>query len=224
MTFSLIGRCAKTGHFGMVISSSSPAVAARCVHLRPGTGVVASQNVTDPALGNLVLDGMDAGRDAEQAVQSIVQQRPHIHYRQLMALGHSGKAAIFSGSQVLGCWGEAMGKNCAAAGNLLATERVPQVMVEAFEATEGELGFRLMRALRAGLDAGGEAGPVHSAGMKMSGDLSWPVADLRIDWSLDCPIAALEAAWDVYQPQMLDYVQRAIEPTQARSYGVPGDE
>lgn len=224
MTFSLIGRCAKTGHFGMVISSSSPAVAARCVHLRPGTGVAASQNVTDPALGPMLLDAMGGGLDAEQAIASVVGQRPHIQYRQLMALGHSGKAAIFSGSQVLGCWAEALGDNCAAAGNLLASEKVPRAMVDAFETAEGELGVRLMRALRAGLDAGGEAGPVHSAGVKMSGELSWPVADLRIDWSLDCPIAALEAAWAVYHPQMLDYVQRAIDPTQARSYGVPGDE
>ena len=51
MTFSLIARCARTDQFGMVISSSSPAVAARCAHVRAGVGVVASQNVTDPALG-----------------------------------------------------------------------------------------------------------------------------------------------------------------------------
>ena len=51
MTFSLVARCARTGMFGMVISSSSPAVAARCAHARAGVGVVASQNITDPALG-----------------------------------------------------------------------------------------------------------------------------------------------------------------------------
>ena len=54
--------------------------------------------------------------------------------------------------------------------------------------------------------------------------LSWPVADLRIDWTEDCPIAALEAAWAVYAPQMAAYVQRAEDPTAAPSYGVPGDE
>ena len=56
MTFSLVARSPATGEFGIVISSSSPAVAARCAHARAGTGVVASQNITDPALGRLVLD------------------------------------------------------------------------------------------------------------------------------------------------------------------------
>lgn len=224
MTFSLIGRCAKSGQFGMVISSSSPAVAARCVHLRPGVGAVASQNVTDPALGGLVLDVMEGGLDAEQAIAVVTERRAHIEYRQLMALDGLGKSAIHSGRNVLGTWGEAKGDNCAAGGNLLASEQVPQMMVEAFQGATGDLGDRLMLALRAGLSAGGEAGPVHSAGLKVTGELSWPLVDLRVDWTLDCPITALEAAWAVYRPQMLDYVQRAKDPTRARSYGVPGDE
>ncbi|MFZ1663487.1 MAG: DUF1028 domain-containing protein, partial [Paracoccaceae bacterium] len=68
-------------------------------------------------------------------------------------------------------------------------------------------------------------GPVHSAGMKMADKLSWPVADLRCDWIDDgCPIDAVGRAWEVYRPQMMAYVQRANDPTQAPSYGVPGDE
>ena len=58
MTFSLVARDAASGAFGIVISSSSPAVAARCAHVRAGVGVVASQNVTNPALGPLVLDAL----------------------------------------------------------------------------------------------------------------------------------------------------------------------
>ena len=81
-----------------------------------------------------------------------------------------------------------------------------------------------MGALRAGLDAGGEAGPVHSAGLLLVDAQSWPLAELRIDWSDECPIAALEKAWSVYQPQMDAYVTRALDPRQAPSYGVPGDE
>ncbi|NJS40047.1 MAG: DUF1028 domain-containing protein, partial [Rhodobacteraceae bacterium] len=61
MTFSIVARCAKTGQFGMAISSSSPAVAARCAHVRAKVGAVASQNITDPALGPLVLDQLEAG-------------------------------------------------------------------------------------------------------------------------------------------------------------------
>lgn len=224
MTFSLVARCAATGQFGMVISSSSPAVAARCAHVRAGVGVVASQNVTDPALGPALLEAMAQGATAQQAMAKITSGRSHIDYRQLLAVDRVGSAAIHSGSQVLGLWGEAVGRDCAAGGNLLANTGIPAAMVSAFEGASGHLGDRLMTALTAGLAAGGEAGPVHSAGMKIADRLSWPLVDLRIDWTEDCPIAALATAWVVYRPQMMAYVQRAEDPTKAPSYGVPGDE
>ena len=223
MTFSLIARCARTGQFGMVIASSSPAVAARCAHVRAGVGAVASQNVTDPALGPLLLDRMQAGLSAPDALAHITANRPHIDYRQLLAIDAQGRSAIHSGHQVLGLWGEAMGTDCVAGGNLLAHDGIPAAMVTAFETTAGPLGNRLMAALEAGLSAGGEAGPVHSAGLKLADRLSWPLADLRIDWA-DDPITMLSAAWEVYHPQMQAYVQRATDPTQAPSYGVPGNE
>ena len=106
---------------------------------------------------------------------------------------------------------------------MLANPRVPQAMVDSFSAA-GDLGDRLIAALRAGRDAGGEAGPVHSAGLIMVESESWPVADLRCDW-LDqgCPIEAVARAWAVYGPQMADYVQRARDPRAAPSYGVAGE-
>ena len=224
MTFSLVARCAQTRQFGMVISSSSPAVAARCAHLRAGVGVVASQNVTDPGLGPLVLEALARGLDAPAALASVTEGRPHIDYRQLLVVDRAGATAIHSGRQVLGIWAEARGRDCAAGGNLLANDRVPAAMVAAFETAAGHLGDRLLAALQAGLAAGGEAGPVHSAGLKIADRLDWPLADLRCDWTEGCPIAALAEAWAVYRPQMAAYVQRAEDPTQAPSYGVPGDE
>lgn len=223
MTFSLIARCAKTGQFGMVISSSSPAVAARCAHVRAGVGAVASQNITDPALGPLLLDALAQGKPADQALVSIIKDRQHSDYRQLLVIDAQGKTAIHSGTQVLGIWGEAEGQDCAAGGNLLANPTIPNAMITAFETSTGHLGDRLIAALTAGLAAGGEAGPVHSAGMKIADKLDWPLVDLRIDWS-DTPIQTLETAWQIYRPQMAAYVQRAQDPTQAPSYGVPGDE
>jgi len=223
MTFSLVARCARTGQVGMVISSSSPAVAARCSHVRAGVGAVASQNVTDPALGPLVLDRLAAGMGAEAALKAVSEGRPHIGYRQLLVVDRRGATAIHSGSAVLGIWGEARGKDCAAGGNLLANPGIPATMVAGFEAATGHLGERLMRSLEAGLAAGGEAGPVHSAGLKLVDRLDWPLVDLRIDWAAD-PIGMLRAAWEVYAPQMAAYVQRAEDPTKAPSYGVPGDE
>lgn len=223
MTFSLVARCARTGQFGMVISSSSPAVAARCAHVRAGVGVVASQNITDPALGPLILDRLEAGLSADAALAAVTTGRDFIDYRQLLVVDREGRTAIHSGAQVLGIWGEAKGIDCAAGGNLLAGPGIPAAMVAAFEGSKGHLGERLMLALEAGLTAGGEAGPVHSAGLKIADRLSWPLADLRIDWAED-PIGMLRAAWDEFAPQMAAYVQRAEDPTKAPSYGVPGDE
>lgn len=107
---------------------------------------------------------------------------------------------------------------------MLATKDVPQAIVDGFEGAAGHLGDRLIAAMRAGLAAGGEAGPVHSAGMQICDKVPWPAADLRCDWTEDCPIEAIAAAWEVYKPQMDAYIQRALDPREAPSYGVPGDE
>lgn len=224
MTFSLVARCAQTGMFGVAISSSSPAVAARCSYARAGVGAVASQNVTDPRLGPATLDLMAQGRSAKDAVQDISVTAAHIDYRQLLAIDRLGQTAIHSGAQVLGTWNEAQGRDVAAGGNLLANKNVPSAIVAGFEAASGHLGDRLIAAMRAGLAAGGEAGPVHSAGLMLVDAVSWPVADLRCDWTDDCPIDAIAAAWQIYQPQLDDYIRRALDPSAAPSYGVPGDD
>jgi uncharacterized Ntn-hydrolase superfamily protein len=225
MTFSLLARCRDTLRFGMVISSSSPAVAARCAHARAGVGVVASQNITDPTLGPALLDRMAQGMTAGQAMADVVANAPHIAYRQIMAVDRMGAVATHAGDHTLGVWALAQGAGVVAGGNLLANRGVPQAMVDAFVGTTGDLGDRLVAALIAGRDAGGEAGPVHSAGLLMVDRESWPVAELRCDW-LDegCPIDAVARAWAVYAPQMEAYVTRARDPRAAPSYGVPGDE
>jgi uncharacterized Ntn-hydrolase superfamily protein len=196
MTFSLVARCKDTGMFGVVISSSSPAVAARCSYARAGVGAVASQNVTDPTLGPLGLDLMDGGMTAVEAVAEIQRRGAFIDYRQVLVVD----------------------------ANLLANADVPKAIVDGFLAAKGHIGDRLIAAMRAGLAAGGEAGPVHSAGMKIVDKVSWPVADLRCDWTEDDPIEAIATAWDIYKPQLDAYIQRALDPRAAPSYGVPGDQ
>lgn len=225
MTFSLLARCPETGAFGMVISSSSPAVAARCAHARAGVGVAATQNITDPALGPRLLDRLAAGDGAGEAMAAVVAGAAHIAYRQLMVVDGQGRVASHCGTRILGRWGIAEGVGVIAGGNLLAHEGVPAAMVAGFQAAPGALGDRLIAALVAGQEAGGEAGPVHSAGLFMVDRESWPVAELRCDWSDEArPIEAVARAWAVYAPQMAAYVQRARDPREAPSYGVPGEE
>jgi uncharacterized Ntn-hydrolase superfamily protein len=224
MTFSLVARCAQTGMFGVAISSSSPAVAARCSYTRSGVGAVASQNITDPALGPQTLDLMEQGLTSKQAIKEITASGKFIEYRQVLAVDRFGGTAIHSGPNSLGIWTQAQGDNVVSAGNLLANDGVPQAIIDGFQSATGHIGDRLIAALRAGLAQGGEAGPIHSAGMQICDSVAWPVADLRCDWTLDCPIENIAAAWDVYKPQLEAYVQRAMDPREAPSYGVPGDE
>jgi uncharacterized Ntn-hydrolase superfamily protein len=224
MTFSLVARCAETGMLGIVIASSSPAVAARCAHVRAGVGAVATQNVTDPSLGPEVLDLLSRPSAPEDVLREMVTGRAHIQYRQLLAVDVLGRTATFGGANVLGLASQLEGSNCAAGGNLLGAEDVPRAMVECFTATQGSFGNRLVAALRAGREAGGEAGPVHSAGLKIADRLAWPWADLRCDWVDDgCPIEIVARAWEVYAPQAETYVSRALNPASAPAYGVPGD-
>ncbi len=223
MTFSIAARCADTGMFGIAISSSSPAVAARCSHTRAGAGVVASQNITDPSLGISGLEMLAAGATADVALAHLVAATPFAAYRQLAIVDARGNVAGHSGERTLGVHAMAKGTGCIAAGNLLANTDVPQGMIAAFDAAKGDLPSRLIQALVAGLEAGGEAGPVRSAGLKVVRDVAWPVVDLRVDWH-DQPIAALRDLWSVYEPQMEDYIRRALDPSAAPSFGVPGDE
>lgn len=224
MTFSLAARCPRSGMFGAIVSSSSPAVAARCAFARANVGAACSQNVTDPRLGSRLLDLLALGKDADQALSIVVAEAPHVVHRQLTVVDAAGRVAAYSGANTLGTYATHLGRDCVAAGNLLANPDVPAAMAAAFEASpDAHLGDRLVGALRAAADAGGEMGPVHSCGMVLVRDVEWYVADLRVDWSDDDPIAELERLWEVYEPQLDDYVTRALDPTAAPSYGVPGD-
>jgi uncharacterized Ntn-hydrolase superfamily protein len=224
MTFSIVARCSRTGSFGVAISSSSPAVAARCSFAQAGIGAVASQNVTDPSLGPRALELMARGATAAEAVAILMRGAAFSEYRQVLAVDVQGLSAIHSGSKALGIWAEARAQNVACGGNLLANDRVPKAMVDSFVASEGDLGDRLIAAMRAAVKAGGEAGPVRSSGMKLVRDVSWPVADLRCDWTETCPIEQLAQLWEIYKPQLENYVTRAINPMDAPSFGVPGDQ
>ena len=224
MTFSIVARCAERGQFGMAVSSSSPAVAARCAYARAGVGAVASQNVTDPRLGPSTIDAMATGMDAKTAIASVIAAADHTEFRQLLAVDSTGQTEIFSGTKTLGIHAEHHSHNAAAAGNLLANTTIPDAMVAAFHAAGGHLGDRLIAAMQAGLAAGGEAGDLHSAGLLIVDQQQWPLVDLRCDWTTDCPIAAIKTAWDIYKPQMDAYLTRALNPASAPSYAVPGDQ
>jgi uncharacterized Ntn-hydrolase superfamily protein len=224
MTFSLIARDPRTGAFGIVVSSSSPAVAARCAHLAPGAGAVASQNVTNPALGLRGLRLLGQGLGAQQVIADLVSAERFPAYRQLSVVDRDGQVATFEGAATLGVHTVAEGTACVSAGNLLASAGVPAAMVAAYEASQAAtFEERLLAGLRGAAAAGAEAGPVRSAGLAVVEDVEWRVTDLRVD-DHDTPLAELERLLRRWLPQKADYLTRATDPTAAPSYRVPGDE
>jgi uncharacterized Ntn-hydrolase superfamily protein len=222
MTMSIAARCPVTGMVGVALASSSIAVASRCANVRAGVGAALSQNVTDPSLGPLVLDLMESGKSPRDIFDFLVAERPAMAWRQLVLVPSLGEPGVFSGDRALGVSGESISYDCAAAGNLLANPLVPAEMTRAFEQSQGHLADRLLAALGAGLKAGGEASPLHAAGIQVADKLSWPVVDLRVDWS-DHPVEQLRHLWELYRPQLDAYVQRAKSPDAAPAYGVAGD-
>ena len=215
MTYSLVARCKRTGMFGVAVVSSSQAVAARCIFAEAEVGAVATQNLTDPALGTRMLNLLRGGAGAIEAIAILKETHPHMGWRQLLAVDGNGRSAVHSGTRVQPLAGEARALDVACAGNLLADTAMPGAAVAAFRAASGHIGDRIVAALRAGRDAGGGLERMRSAGLRLVRDVSWPVADLRVDWTDGDPVEELAALWARYAPQLDAFVARALDPEHA---------
>jgi uncharacterized Ntn-hydrolase superfamily protein len=212
MTFSLIGRCARTGQIGAAVSTSSIAVGSRVAHCEAGVGAVLTQHRTDPRLGPRGLALLRSGCSAQQTIDALVASTPLIHWRQIAVLDAVGNTASFSGTRTKPEMSAAPAQDVCAIGNILANARVPAAMLRAFQADPlAALAERLMHALEEGLAAGGENGPVRSAHLLVVERESFPLVDLRVDWH-DEPIAELRALWNRYAPQTNEYLLRALDP------------
>ena len=217
MTYSIAARCEKTGAFGIAITSSSICVASRCAWVGP-LGAVSTQNITDPALGPAGLSLLRQGLGAGAVLDLLLAGTPDPEYRQVGVIDRYGKTALHSGKEALPIATVAEGPACIALGNLLASPDVPARMIAAYGAAPDQtLAERLMLALEAGLDAGGETGDEHAVGLHVADIYDWPVIDLRVDWH-DEPIAELRRIWTLYAPQRAAYESRARAPGTAPSF------
>jgi uncharacterized Ntn-hydrolase superfamily protein len=212
MTFSLIGRCARTGQLGAAVTTSSIAVGARCAYCAAGIGAVLTQHRTDPRLGPRGLALLRSGCSAQQTLDSLVASTAHAEWRQIAVLDAVGNTAAYSGARTKPEMSAAPAQDVCAIGNILATARVPSAMLRAFQAdASASLAERLVHALEEGLAAGGEQVPLRSAHLLVVQHASFPMIDLRVDWH-DTPIAELRALWQRYAPQSNDYLLRALDP------------
>ena len=212
MTYSIIAQCPDSGAFGGAIGTSSLAVGNRCLHIRHGHGAFLSQHRTDPRLGAKGADLLAAGHSAAEAM-ALVAQDPNIGWRQLAALDAVGGTAWHHGDMIYSITTEAVGDHCIAVGNILDNDRVTAAMVEAFEAARGRaLEDRLVTALEAGRDAGGEAlEPLHSSALRVSGEDGMDRCDLRVDRA-DEAASALRELLTAFGDQAETLRRLAFEP------------
>jgi len=215
MTFSLIGRCARTGQFGAAATTSSLAVGARVHAVAARTGAVLTQHRTDPRLGPRGIALLRSGCTAEETVAALVASTPDHKWRQLAAIDAAGRTAHFHGARVKPEQGAAHAKDVVAIGNILSSAKVPEAMAAAFAANpELPLAERLVRGLEAGEAAGGEHGDVRSASLLVLGDHDFALVDLRVDGDA-APIPRLRALWEEYAPLVDAYVVRVLNPDDA---------
>lgn len=200
MTFSIIGRCARTGAFGAAITTSDLAVGARCVRLAHGKGAMLSQHRTDSRLGDLGIALLAEGKTAQDTVSAVCNSSTDIEWRQIGALDAKGRASAYHGRRMYSIYTHSSDKDCLALGNILANDQVTRNMADAFvKDPDLPLGERLMRALEAGRDAGGEIqGPLRSAAVRVTGEHGIDALDLRIDISEKTAVEDLRGLVNAY--------------------------
>lgn len=217
MTYALAGRCGRTGAFGACVATADIAVGARVPFAEANVGVVLTQHRTDPRLGPLGLDLLRAGHTASETVAALIESTPLGRWRQLAVVDDSGATASFSGAEVTTTMAEVHGSDCVAIGNVLSSTSVCEAMVATFEAAPSEtLAERLVRALEAGRDAGGEQAPARSSALLVVLDPAMALVDLRSDDDPE-PVRALRGLWDTYAPCVDEFRLRALDPDAASS-------
>ncbi|MGH7123076.1 MAG: DUF1028 domain-containing protein, partial [Stellaceae bacterium] len=221
MTFSIAAFCRRTREFGCATATSSMAAGNRVPFVAAGVGVVLTQARTDPRLGLLGLKRLEAGRSARETLADMIASTPHSAWRQLGVVDRDGGVAEFTGTDCTPAKGGRVGEAMLAIGNGLADAAVVDAMLSGFGvAPEKPLTDRLLMALQAGLDAGGEPDPLRSAAIKVAQPgVPVPFIDLRVDGS-ETPIADLRRLWTLWAPMVDGYVRRCLDPASAPAAGV----
>jgi uncharacterized Ntn-hydrolase superfamily protein len=181
-TFTMVGRCAKTGVLGVCLTSSPLTVASRCPFVKANVAAVATQAYSDPALGSLALHLLEQDFTPERVIQEMRVNDEWPEHRQHGIVDRNGRSAAYTGTSNLEWAGHITGPNYVAMGNYLTNSNVVEAMAKAFVDSASEiLEERLMRAIEAGKDAGGEKGGHLSSGLLVYGTESYPRTDLRVD-------------------------------------------
>jgi uncharacterized Ntn-hydrolase superfamily protein len=211
-TFSLIGRCERTGMLGIAIATSEMAVGSRCIHVAPGVGAVVTQASTNPRLGHLGLNLLRAGYSATRVLEEIAASDEFVERRQLGCLDLTGLAAARTGSGNRPWAGHRVARNVVVAANAVVGAGVADAMLETFEEdTARPLWERLLRALEAGKAAGGQPNGEVSSGLYVVDREPYATVDLRVDLHPE-PVAELRRLAQAYFPLIPYYSLRPRDP------------
>ena len=218
MTFSILAKCERTGMFGMAIATRPIAIGAKCPFVRPHIGGLMVQANGDPRLGALGLKMLEMGYSAAKVLQELAESdgAENIEWRQIMVIDKDGNTAARTGNDNEEWRGHIAKKNFCVAGNRLANEKVAANMAAAFEKSTGEdLAERLLRALEAGRDAGGQVAGQYSSALQVHNHRSYAWVDLRVDEHNE-PIAELRRLYHLYIPLIPYYQERPTNPSMPR--------
>ena len=194
-TFSIVARSRKTGEFGGATTTAVPCVGAFLPWVEEGVGAIATQAWVNKNLGYQGLELMRTGLTAKSAMEALLSQDPGRERRQVAAVDNNS-AFGFTGSECTDVKGHIVGDDFAVAGNILAHEKVLDVMASGFRKSKGELGLRLISALEAGQDAGGDSRGKMSAVLLVASPKPRLYHDIRVDHHLD-PLRELRRIYDL---------------------------
>jgi len=164
-TYSIIARDPETGQFGVAVQSHAFAAGAIVPWAEAGVGAVATQAHCEISYGPLGLDLMRAGKTAPQALAALLAADDKREVRQVAMIDRQGNVAVHTGTRCIASAGHIMGENFSAQGNMLANDTVWGKMADAFKSAKADLTERLMEALEAGQDAGGDVRGMQAGGI-----------------------------------------------------------
>src|SRR5690625_4426274 len=155
-TFSIIARCKNTGYFGAAIASCFPAVGAHSPSIKADVGIIATQGWVNPHLGKEGIILLESGKTANETLNRLLYKDPGRELRQIAIIDQFGNSAVYTGLENDREKGHFIGDQFAVQGNLLTNIEVLEIMATTFEQTSGSLGERLLAALVAGDNKGGD--------------------------------------------------------------------
>jgi uncharacterized Ntn-hydrolase superfamily protein len=207
MTFSIAARCPRTAMLGVATSSKALAAGSIVPYCRAAVGAIASQSFANPYLGIDGLELLAHGLAAERAIERLIEGDPGRDLRQLAIVDKDGRTAAYTGDRCISWAGHVSGAGYVCLGNILDGEDVVKAMARSFETTLAEeLPERLVQALEAGQDAGGDRRGRQSAGITIVAEEAYAVCDLRVDDHPD-PVPELRRVFEVYKVEEAPFLQ-----------------